>query len=111
MLSSVFGAQGEAGFGFRWGNELGFEPVLGAELAISYAALALHFTPTRAEFNPSIGIVAPRMGTPFTRSCVVAGRPQRAADGSAPLPSLLAVARGARATSVEAPPDAPRRAR
>jgi hypothetical protein len=102
-FASVYGVHGEAGLGFRWGREQGFEPVLGAELDISYAALALHFTPTRAEWNPSAGIVLPRRGISATRACIVAGRPQRATEGYAPLPALTALPRDARVPSAEHP--------
>jgi hypothetical protein len=93
---------GELGAGYRWGEDGGFDTVLGAELDISLAALALHFDPTRLELAPAAGLVIPPVGVFSTGSCWIAGRPRRDSDGIAPLPKLALNAR----SRSEAPPQA-----
>jgi hypothetical protein len=93
---------GELGAGYRWGEDSGFDTVLGAELDLSIAALALHFDPTRLELAPAAGIVIPPVALALTRTCSIPGRPRRDADGIAPLP-LLALNTRSRG---DAPPEA-----
>jgi hypothetical protein len=88
MFGTTTSAQGELGAGYRWGEDGGFDTVLGAELDISFAALALHFDPTRLELAPAAGLIVPPVSMPLTTSCAVVGRPRRDASGVAPLPRL-----------------------
>jgi hypothetical protein len=94
---------GELGAGYRWGDDGGFDTVLGAELDISIAALALHFDPTRLELAPAAGLVLPSVATSASGgACYIPGRPRRSDDGIAPLPQLVLNARSRR----DAPPQA-----
>jgi hypothetical protein len=82
------GAHGELGVGYRWGDRAGFDTVLGAELGLSATAFALHFDVMRPEISPSAGFVIPPVSLRLSQSCWIAGRPQRAEHGYAPLPAL-----------------------
>jgi len=86
-FATIMGAHGELGVGYRWGERAGFDTVLGAELDLSVTAFGLHFDVMRPELSGSAGFVIPPVWL-RPNSCWVAGRPQRAEHGYAPLPAL-----------------------
>jgi hypothetical protein len=103
MFASLLGLHGELGAGYRWGDDAGFEGLLGAEFDLSFVAMAMHFDPIHLEASPSVGLLVPPVTMPLTRSCAVPGRPLRASEGFAPLPQLATGSTGAGRLS-----DAPR---
>lgn len=108
-FGTTLGAHGELGAGYRWGDDGGFDTVIGAELDYSVAAAALRFDPTRLELSPAVGLVVPPMSVwADTGSCWIAGRPRRTDEGVAPLPALGFDAARARTRPSDAPPEAVR---
>jgi hypothetical protein len=85
---AILGGHAEVGIGYRFGTDAGLQTLVGAEFDYALAALALRVEPLRGEFSPSFGALYPSVVFPGEISCSIAGRPLRAEDGVAPLPSI-----------------------